>query len=69
MHVDEGCAGRMRADGGIAISAAVIGRCGDMVGVWIEPVTAQVIITRRPLFLRAGDLTACLVLLAMVLVR
>src|SRR5512135_1288077 len=29
-----------------AISAGVIGRCGDMVGVWIDPVTAQVIITR-----------------------
>src|SRR5581483_9781711 len=29
-----------------AISLAVIGRCGDMVGVWIDPVTAQVMITR-----------------------
>src|SRR5579859_3077553 len=30
-----------------AISSAVIGRCGDMVGVWIEPVTAQVMMTLR----------------------
>src|SRR5579872_3298570 len=29
-----------------AISVGVIGRCGDMVGVWIDPVTAQVMITR-----------------------
>ena len=28
-----------------AISCAVIGRCGDMDGVWIEPVTAQVMMT------------------------
>ena len=28
-----------------AISSAVIGRCGDMEGVWIEPVTAQVMMT------------------------
>jgi hypothetical protein len=28
-----------------AISLGVIGRCGVIVGVWIEPVTAQVIIT------------------------
>jgi len=28
-----------------AISSGVIGRCGDMVGVWIEPVTAQVMMT------------------------
>jgi hypothetical protein len=30
-----------------AISLGVIGRCGDMVGVWIEPVTAQVMMTLR----------------------
>src|SRR5262245_7562998 len=30
-----------------AISCAVIGRCGDMVGVWIDPVTAQVMMTFR----------------------
>src|SRR5467141_4822458 len=29
----------------LAISLAVIGRCGDIVGVWIEPVTAQVMMT------------------------
>ena len=28
-----------------AISSGVIGRCGDMVGVWIDPVTAQVMMT------------------------
>jgi hypothetical protein len=28
-----------------AISSGVIGRCGDIVGVWIEPVTAQVMTT------------------------
>src|SRR5262245_18712746 len=30
-----------------AISYAVTGRCGDIDGVWIEPVTAQVIMTLR----------------------
>jgi hypothetical protein len=30
-----------------AISWAVTGRCGDIDGVWIDPVTAQVIITLR----------------------
>src|SRR5215831_16127165 len=30
-----------------AISAGVIGRWGDIVGVWIEPVTAHVMITLR----------------------
>jgi hypothetical protein len=28
-----------------AISSGVIGRYGDMVGVWIAPVTAQVMMT------------------------
>src|SRR6187551_95082 len=32
-----------------AISLAVMGRCGDIDGVWIEPVTAQVMMTLRPL--------------------
>jgi len=32
-----------------AISSAVTGRCGDIHGVWIEPVTAQVMITFRAL--------------------
>jgi hypothetical protein len=32
-----------------AISDDVIGRCGDIDGVWIEPVTAQVMITLRDL--------------------
>jgi hypothetical protein len=29
------------------ISSAVTGRCGDIDGVWIEPVTAQVMMTLR----------------------
>src|SRR5262245_54126939 len=29
----------------LAISSGVIGRCGDIDGVWIEPVTAQVMMT------------------------
>jgi hypothetical protein len=33
-----------------AISSGVIGRYGVMVGVWTEPVTAQVMITLRPAF-------------------
>src|SRR5262249_15689769 len=32
-----------------AISCAVIGMCGDIVGVWIDPVTAQVMTTLLPL--------------------
>ncbi len=32
-----------------AISCAVTGRCGDIEGVWIEPVTAQVMMTLRDL--------------------
>src|SRR5262249_21330191 len=32
-----------------AISCEVIGICGDMVGVWIDPVTAQVMMTLLPL--------------------
>jgi len=28
-----------------AISSGVIGRCGDIVGVWIAPVIAQVMMT------------------------
>ena len=28
-----------------AICSAVTGRCGDIDGVWIEPVTAQVMMT------------------------
>ena len=30
-----------------AISSGVIGRCGDIVGVWIAPVIAQVMMTLR----------------------
>jgi len=29
----------------LTISSGVIGRCGDMEGVWIAPVTAQVTMT------------------------
>ena len=32
------------------ISSAVTGKCGDMEGVWIEPVTAQVMMTLRTPF-------------------
>src|SRR5262249_5772516 len=32
-----------------AISLAVIGRCGDIEGGWVEPVTAQGMMTLRPL--------------------
>ena len=31
----------------VAISSAVIGRCGDIDGVWIDPVIAQVMMTLR----------------------
>jgi hypothetical protein len=34
---------------GSAISCAVIGRWGDIDGVWIDPVTAQVMMTLRAL--------------------
>ena len=34
------------------ISSGVTGRCGDMLGVWIEPVTAQVMMTLREPMLR-----------------
>src|SRR5215468_6961290 len=37
-----------------AISSAVIGRWGDMEGVWIEPVTAQVMMTLRTLAMDAS---------------
>jgi hypothetical protein len=30
-----------------AISLAVTGKCGDMLGVWMAPVTAQVMMTLR----------------------
>jgi hypothetical protein len=30
-----------------AISSAVTGKCGDMLGVWIAPVGAQVMMTLR----------------------
>jgi hypothetical protein len=29
----------------VAISSAVTGKCGDIDGVWIAPVTAQVMMT------------------------
>ena len=42
-----------------AISDGVIGRCGVIVGVWIEPVTAQVMITFwATLFLHLGSVLA-----------
>lgn len=38
-------AGLCRCDGSLAISSGVIGRCGDTLGVWIAPITAQVMMT------------------------
>jgi hypothetical protein len=35
------------ASASATISSGVIGKCGDMVGVWIAPVTAQVMMTFR----------------------
>src|SRR5262245_32228635 len=35
-----------------AISCGVIGRCGDIDGVWIDPVTAQVMMTLRLVAMR-----------------
>src|SRR5215510_5819415 len=40
-----------------AISLAVIGRCGDIEGVWIEPVTAQVMMTLRPLAMGVSSMS------------
>src|SRR6188768_1700483 len=37
-----------------AISSAVMGRYGDMVGVWIAPVTAHVMMTLRRLLFGVG---------------
>ena len=45
-----------------AISDGVIGRCGVIVGVWIEPVTAQVMMTFWPaaiFLLRWLDVPSC----------
>src|SRR5271166_3748079 len=36
----------------LPISAAVTGRCGDIEGVWIDPVTAQVTMTLRFVIVR-----------------
>ena len=43
-----------------AMSAGVSGRCGDMLGVWIEPVAAQVMITLRLAAMCFLLLSACL---------
>ena len=42
--MDDGGAGFGRADRGVGDLSAVTGRYGDIDGVWIEPVTAQVMI-------------------------
>ena len=48
MQMDDRGAGFGRADGGIGdLLSGVTGRCGDMEGVWMEPVTAQVMMTLR----------------------
>ncbi len=41
-----------------AISSAVIGRCGDIDGVWIEPVTAQVMMTLRAFAMGVSSLSS-----------
>src|SRR5581483_1191658 len=43
-----------------AISSAVIGRCGDIDGVWIDPVTAHVMMTLRPLAMCVSPLAGAL---------
>ena len=45
VQVHDGRARIRRADGAPAICSAVTGRCGDMVGVWMAPVTAHVMMT------------------------
>ena len=48
VQVDDGGARLGRADRGVGdLARAVTGRCGDIEGVWIEPVTAQVMMTLR----------------------
>lgn len=42
-----------------AISLALTGRCGDIDGVWMAPVTAQVIITLRGLGMRLSSGVCC----------
>ena len=44
----------VRTDRRLGDLVGVIGRCGDMVGVWIAPVTAQVMMTLRRLLLGVG---------------
>ena len=41
-----------------AISSGVIGRCGDIEGVWIAPVTAQVMMTLRGFAMVLGSLSS-----------
>ena len=45
VKMEDGCAGLRRLDGLISDLPGVMGRYGDMVGVWIEPVTAQLMMT------------------------
>ena len=45
VEVDDRRARLGRADDASTISAGVMGRCGDIVGVWMEPVTAHVMMT------------------------
>jgi hypothetical protein len=39
-----------------AICAGVIGKCGDMLGVWMEPVMAQLMITGFGIWFPFGHL-------------
>src|SRR5262245_55366489 len=47
MQVHNRCPASAAPMAASAVSCAVTGRCGDIDGVWIEPVTAQVIMTLR----------------------
>ena len=47
MKVDDRAPASAAPTAASAISRGVIGRCGDIDGVWIEPVTAQVMMTLR----------------------
>lgn len=45
VEMDDGGTSLAGADGGFGDFLGVTGRCGDMEGVWMEPVTAQVMMT------------------------
>ena len=57
VQMHDGRAGFRRADRRVGDLLGVTGRCGDIDGVWIAPVTAQVMMT---LFLGHVSLPRCL---------